>query len=209
MATELLPLFPLNAVLFPRTHLPLHIFEERYKQLINECLERRSEFGVVLAAEDGVVQTGCTAVVERVARRYPDGRMDILVIGVRRFEIESLDTEKPYLRGRVRFFNDEETETVSERLKELAVAGYRALAELATGEPTFVPEWDDPQLSFQLAQAIQDIEFRQTLLLLRSETERLRRLIEFFPIEAVRQRHAAHIKGVAPRNGRGWHPSIP
>lgn len=208
MATELLPLFPLGVVLLPRTHLPLHIFEERYKQMINECIERRAEFGIVLAAENGVVRTGCTAVVERVTERYPDGRMDILVVGVRRFEIESLDTEKPYLRGRVTFFNDEESETVSERLKELAVAGYRAVADVESDEPAFVPEWDDPQLSFQLAQAIQDVEFRQNLLLIRSETERLRRLIEFFPIEAARQRHTAHVKGVAPWNGRGWHPSL-
>ncbi len=207
MATELLPLFPLGVVLFPRTHLPLHIFEERYKQMINECVDQRSEFGVVLAAENGVVRTGCTAVVERVTKRYPDGRMDILVVGVRRFEIESLDTDKPYLRGRVTFFNDEESEAVSERLKELAVAGYRAVAELESDEPVFVPEWNDPQLSFQLAQAVQDLEFRQNLLLVRSEAERLRRLIEFFPIEAARQRHAAHVKDVAPRNGRGWHPS--
>jgi Lon protease-like protein len=208
MPTELLPLFPLGVVLFPRTHLPLHIFEERYKQMINECIDQRSEFGVVLAAENGVVRTGCTAVVERVTQRYPDGRMDILVVGVRRFEIESLDAEKPYLRGRVSFFNDDESEAVSERLKELAVAGYRAVAEVETDEPVFVPEWDDPQLSFQLAQAVQDVEFRQSLLLLRSETERLRRLIEFFPIEAARQRHAAHVKGVAPWNGHGWHRSL-
>lgn len=206
MPTELLPLFPLGVVLFPRTHLPLHIFEDRYKEMIGECMENRSEFGVVLAAEKGIVATGCTAVVEKVIQRYSDGRLDIVVVGVRRFEIQSLDTEKAYLRGAVRFFNDEESETVSQRLKDLALEGYRVVAQFESEEAGFAPEWNDPQLSFQLAQPIQDLEFRQNLLILRSETERLRHLVEFFPIHAARQRHAAHVKSVAPWNGRGPQP---
>lgn len=206
MPTELLPLFPLGVVLFPRTHLPLHIFEDRYKEMIGECMENRSEFGVVLAAEKGIVATGCTAVVEKVTQRYSDGRMDIVVVGVRRFEIQSLDTEKAYLRGAVKYFNDEESETVSQRLKDLALEGYRVVAQFESEEADFVPEWDDPQLSFQLAQPIQDVEFRQKLLILRSETERLQHLVEFFPIHVARQRHVVHVKSVAPWNGKGPQP---
>src|ERR1700726_1603725 len=107
MQDELLPLFPLQVVLFPRTSLPLHIFEERYKQMIGEVLRGKAEFGVVLAGEKGIVNTGCTASVEKVVKTYPDGRMDLITIGRRRFEIILLNDEKSYLRGAVEFFDDE------------------------------------------------------------------------------------------------------
>jgi len=68
MQDELLPLFPLQVVLFPRTSLPLHIFEERYKQMIGEVMRGKSEFGVVLAGEKGIVNTGCTASIEKLSR---------------------------------------------------------------------------------------------------------------------------------------------
>ncbi len=78
MQEGLLPLFPLQVVLFPGGELPLHIFEDRYKEMIGEALRDKQEFGVVLASEKGVVNTGCTATVDKVLRRYPDGRLDIL-----------------------------------------------------------------------------------------------------------------------------------
>src|ERR1700675_741365 len=101
MQQELLPLFPLPVVLFPRTPLPLHIFEERYKEMIRDVLDSHAEFGVVLAGEKGIVNMGCTAIVDNVLKRYPDGRMDLLAVGRRRFEILQLDDEKSYLRGQV------------------------------------------------------------------------------------------------------------
>ena len=78
MQQELLPLFPLEVVLFPRTQFPLHIFEDRYKEMIGDAVRDNSEFGIVLTAEKGIVSTGCTAVVEEVTQRYPDGRLDIV-----------------------------------------------------------------------------------------------------------------------------------
>ena len=80
MKQRMLPLFPLNVVLFPRTPLPLHIFEDRYKQMITEVLEDKSEFGVVLAGEKGICNSGCTAAVDKVLEQYPDGRMDLLTV---------------------------------------------------------------------------------------------------------------------------------
>src|ERR1700735_5339812 len=103
-----LPLFPLQVVLLPEAELPLHIFEDRYKEMIGEVLRDKIEFGVVLANEKGIVNTGCTATVDRVVRQYPDGRMDIVTLGRRRFEITRLNDERPFLRGAVEFFDDEE-----------------------------------------------------------------------------------------------------
>jgi len=95
MQPNLLPLFPLRVVVFPRTPLPLHIFEERYKEMVGEAIRENSEFGIVLAKDDGIVNAGCTVVVKEVLKKYPDGRMDILTRGVRRFEILGLNEERP------------------------------------------------------------------------------------------------------------------
>ena len=207
MPLELLPLFPLSVVLFPRTQLPLHIFEERYKDMIGEAIQEKSEFGVVLATDQGVANTGCTAIVANVTQRHADGRLDILSVGVRRFEILDLDSEKMYLRGTVDYFNDEETEQPPVEIRERAISGYRELQAAQEGEPAPDPKWQDPQLSFQLAQPIGDLSLRQQLLTMRSEAERMRLLAEFFPKHLDQRRYVNHVREIAPRNGRG--PGIP
>src|SRR5258708_36528790 len=105
---EWMPLFPLQAVLLPGAELPLHIFEERYKEMIREVIRERLEFGVVLASDKGILSTGCTATVDKLLREYPDGRMDILTTGRRRFEILRLNEERSFLRGAIEFFDDED-----------------------------------------------------------------------------------------------------
>lgn len=209
MQPEMLPLFPLGVVLFPRTQIPLHIFEDRYKEMIGEAIRNKSEFGIVLAAEKGIVGTGCTAVVEEVTQTYPDGRMDILVVGVRRFEIVDVNTEKSYLRGSVDYFNDDETEKPTDDQLERVLKGYGELKEFIGNEPVPEPKMEDPQLSFQLGQFIADVEFRQRLLSSRSERERIRQLVEFLPGHVEQQKHAWHVRTVAPWNGRGPHTSAP
>jgi Lon protease-like protein len=84
---DLLPIFPLELVLFPETPLPLHIFEPRYKEMIGECQAQKAPFGVVRAVEKGLAEVGCTAEILEVTKRYDDGRLDILTEGRRRFEI--------------------------------------------------------------------------------------------------------------------------
>lgn len=207
MQQELLPLFPLQVVLFPRTPLPLHIFEERYKQMIGEVLRGKSEFGVVLAGEKGIVNTGCTASIEKVLKNYPDGRMDLLTVGRRRFEIILLNDEKPYLRGAVEFFDDEESEPITPEVRERVMEAYNDIRKLEQGERLQDPELTDPQISFQLAQVVPDVDFRQVLLATRSEADRMRRLAEFFPNYTTRQRQIRHVRAVAPTNGHAKWPS--
>src|SRR5579864_359158 len=121
MQSHLLPLFPLQVVLLPGAELPLHIFEDRYKEMIAEAIRDRTEFGVVLASDKGIVNTGCTATVDKVLREYPDGRMDIVTRGRRRFEIVMLNDERSFLRGTVDFFDDEESEPPSADLRNRAI----------------------------------------------------------------------------------------
>lgn len=201
MPEELLPLFPLQVVLFPRTPLPLHIFEERYKQMIADVQRAHSEFGVVLAGEKGIVNTGCTATVEKIVKKYSDGRMDLISLGRRRFEIILLNDEKPYLRGAVEYFDDESSDPIAPEVRKRVIDSYNDLRSLPQSEPVQEPEMTDPQLSFQLAQAVPDVDFRQVLLATRSEADRMRRLAEFFPSYNSRQRRIQHARAVAPTNG--------
>ncbi|MEO7143496.1 MAG: LON peptidase substrate-binding domain-containing protein [Bryobacteraceae bacterium] len=211
MQHDLLPLFPLQVVLLPGSPLPLHIFEDRYKEMMGEIISSRGEFGVVLAADDGIVNTGCTAVVENVVKRYPDGGLDIVASGRRRFEIVLLNEEKTYLRGSVQFFDDEvpESESADPVFKDArrrALAGYDELRLLDSSEPLAGPALENPQLSFQLARAVPDLGVRQVLLNTRSETLRLRLLADFFPKFLTRQRRISHLRSVAPTNG---HAKVP
>ncbi len=86
MSELLLPLFPLDLVLLPGVPLPLHIFEPRYKEMIRECLDQKRPFGIVRAKDESFVNIGCTADIMNVLKTYPDGRMNILVEGQKRFE---------------------------------------------------------------------------------------------------------------------------
>ena len=199
MQDGLLPLFPLQVVLLPGSPLPLHIFEDRYKEMIGEVLRDKLEFGVVLASEKGIVNTGCTATVDRVLREYPDGRLDILTRGRRRFEILLLNEERSFLRGSVEFFDDDETDRAEP-------AGPDLLRNVMAGF-TDVDSTDssDPRLSFRLAQEVPDLGFRQTLLTMRSETERMRHIADFLPGFLERRRRIQHTKHVAGGNGHSHH----
>ncbi|MBV9296650.1 MAG: LON peptidase substrate-binding domain-containing protein [Acidobacteriaceae bacterium] len=205
MGTQLLPLFPLSVVLLPATPLPLHIFEDRYKEMMGDIIPARSEFGVVLAKDDGIVNVGCTATVDRVVQRYPDGQLDLVAIGQRRFQVLSLDEEKSYLRASVEYFNDEEAGEVPVDLRKKAIAGYQRLRDIEKPSVIIEPRLEGPQLSFQLAQFIADLDKRQTVLSLRSEVERLEFLVNILPDYIVQRERITLAKRVAPLNGHAKH----
>jgi Lon protease-like protein len=126
---NLIPLFPLNVVLLPDIPLPLHIFEERYKELINASLTSNSEFGIVYLAASKIQPIGCTAHIEKIIHMYDDGRLDIRTRGVRRFKIQEISENKAYLQARVEFFDDIVDEP-KKNLKELADEGLLLLKAL-------------------------------------------------------------------------------
>ncbi len=104
--THYLPMFPLDLVLFPEMLLPLHIFEERYREMIGECLQAKSPFGILYAHDETVETIGCTAEISKVIKRYPDGRLDIVVVGLERFQVSLFDSQRSYLRGSIEPFAD-------------------------------------------------------------------------------------------------------
>src|SRR6266852_5306038 len=112
MRPERIPLFPLDVVLLPGADLPLHIFEPRYRQMVRQCLDEKSEFGMLLALPKGVVHVGCTAEIIEVVKRYNDGRMDILTMGRAPFRVVNLFDENPLLEGEVDYLEDSETPSI-------------------------------------------------------------------------------------------------
>ncbi len=205
MQQELLPLFPLQVVLLPGSSIALHIFEERYKEMIGEAIRDRSEFGIVLASDKGIVNTGCTAVVDKVVREYPDGRLDIIARGRRRFEILLLNEERSFLRGAVEFFDDEPGDAAPADLIDKLSQTYRELKSEESDKDE--AEASDALFSFQLAELIPDLNFRQMLLATRSEAERIRHLTEYLPGFIRKLRRVQHVRTVAPTNGHARPPA--
>ena len=145
MRGELLPLFPLQTVLLPRAPLPLHIFEDRYKDLVRDVMLAHREFGVVLAREEGVLNAGCMARIDRILRQFEDGRMDLMAIGERRFRILGIDSERSYLRAEVVELEDDEFEPTRERTRTEALQLHAQLVR-AEDEEAETPGPDEPML---------------------------------------------------------------
>jgi len=207
MPSGTIPLFPLRVVVFPRVGLPLHVFEERYKEMTGNAIRDNSEFGIVLARESGVSNVGCTVTVEKVAEMYADGRMDILTRGQRRFQIVALNEEHAWLEAEVAYFDDEDFAAPPEELRQEALAHYQALRRFASDEPRGEPDFSDRQLSFQLAQNLPDLDLLSALLRLRSEAERLKELNRYLAAYVPRQRVIERMRALAPTNGSGGNPA--
>jgi Lon protease-like protein len=203
MQEPCIPLFPLEAVLLPSNILPLHIFEDRYKQMIGEALAANTEFGVVQANEKGILNLGCTAAIEQVVTTYEDGRMDIVTVGRRRFEILFLDETKPYLQGAVNFFDDEDTTEPSHESKSMALACFELLRRQQDSDRE-TPSQNDPRLSFKIAELVPDLSLRQTLLAMRSEADRLAHINSFLPEYLANLKRSTHVRKVAATNGHGF-----
>jgi len=208
---KLLPLFPLQLVAFPGSAVPLHIFEERYKEMVGQAEAAGTEFGIVLSRDGGIVNAGCTVVVETVLERYPDGRFDVITRGRRRFSLISINEELDYLRGVVEFFEDSDWTTPSRELRERALKAYRHLRHLQEeqghGTREKEPDVDDPQLSFELAQLIDDLDFQNTMLRTRSEAERLEQFVAVIDPYLERKGYKEKMQRIAPLNGSGHKPA--
>jgi len=197
---DLLPIFPLELVLFPDTPLPLHIFEPRYKEMIGECLSQKASFGVVRAVEKGLAEVGCTAEILEVTKKYDDGRLDILTEGRRRFEIQQIDQDRAFLRAAVHFFDDAPGASAPGEIARAAELQQELMA--LAGAPEAAVEADHPQLSFQLAAALPlDLDFKQTLLGMRSEPDRLKSVIEYYQTLLPRMRRAVKARKTSGGNG--------
>ena len=218
--SRLLPLFPLQLVVFPGSAVPLHIFEERYKEMVTAAEAAGTEFGIVLARDNGIMNAGCTVLVESVLKRYPDGRFDVLTRGQRRFVIKSLNQDKDYLRGEVEFYSDEDPESAPPELRRAAILASEKMRDALSeseAKPAAsevgdsreaAPDPEHPFLSFQLAENVDDLDFRNLIQRSRSEAERLRSFANFTDEYVAKKQYAAKMKRLAPTNGYGHPPTI-
>lgn len=203
--SQLIPLFPLDLVLFPDAPLPLHIFEPRYQEMIGECMQNKAPFGVVRAKEEALAEVGCSAMITQVLKRYDDGRMDILTTGLHRFEIIELNQERSFVQADVLFFKDTAEELAGAELKLKAIELHKSLIALTGSEAPVPPEAmsaENDLLSFRLAYELPvDLEFKQALLEMRSEPERLTTLIEHYEKILPRIRNSIYVREKASTNG--------
>ena len=178
-----IPLFPLGVVLLPHMHMPLHIFEERYKLMIKECLTNKTEFGIVYFSGKKLMSTGCTAKIIEVLKRYDDGRADIITLGERRFVINEIHDQGPYLQASVAFLDDQD-EINLKVCRELAQTGLDLLKQFGeiSGQQSginFSDHLDVKSISFEVAGCDGfDLVEKQKLLEMRSTYERLRKGVE-------------------------------
>ena len=204
MATREIGIFALPTVLVPGERIPLHIFEERYKQLIGECVESEDEFLLLFTDEDGTRELGCAARVESVLEQLEDGRMNIMVEGTEVLEVVELTRSgRPYTTALADTatedlnLGEEETGSVLTLYKQIAAAG--------GGDP----EEDLTEAGWPLSYAIMSrVDFpaaeKQRVLELRGETPRIMAIIELLArglqaleqIEQVRRR--AQTNGKVP-----------
>jgi Lon protease-like protein len=201
LSVSLLPLFPLDVVLFPGTPLPLHIFEPRYREMISECLDRKKSFGVVRAKEEGVAEIGCTAEIITVAKKYPDGRLDIVTEGRERFEVIQVNQERSFLQAEVLYLQDEPGKATAQEIAQ-AVKLQGEIAQLAGANASDPREIDASLLSFSLIGPLPlDLDFKQTLLGMKSEAERMQAIISYFEAILPNLRRTVLVRQKAGGNG--------
>jgi Lon protease-like protein len=195
------PLFPLGIVALPGELIPLHIFEERFKTMMNECLGQGKEFGIVWLADEGLREIGCAVEIERVLELMDDGRMNLVARGTRPFRVVQRQEHLPYPAGVIEFVEDHK-ETLDPELVETAQAAYADLVRRATDRD---PE--QPALAEMSAYAMAaTVDFgpvaKQGLLDLRSENARLRLVARLFRAAIKRLDFVDRAQARARSNGK-------
>ncbi len=199
------PLFPLGMVALPTESVPLHIFEDRYRRMIERCLKApgtlEGEFGIIWLSEHELKQVGCACEVEQLLDRLDDGRLNIVVRGTRPFRLLERQDDLPFPAGVIEFV-DEEDEELDPAAAEAAHELYRELVREATDR-----EIEDPELAqldaYRMAATIEfEVEAKQELLELRSENARLRLLAELLQSAIERMDLVERAQARALSNGK-------
>jgi len=194
-------LFPLGLVLLPGEVAPLHVFEERYKTMIGECLELGEPFGIVWLADDGLRETGCSASVTQLLARAEDGRMNILVQGEGAFRLLRRRDDLPYPAGDVELL-DEHPDSPDDDEGRATRSRYADIVERVTDSRPSDSDLEELDAYGMAATLDFELEAKQGLLELRSESERQVRLRELFDKALRRIDHAETAAEQARSNGK-------
>jgi len=195
------PLFPLGIVALPHEVVPLHIFEERYKTMIEHCLRRGSEFGIVWRSDDGLRPVGCACEVTEVLERMEDGRLNLLARGTRPFRIVEHEERLPYPAATVEFLEDRDEELDTATLAT-ARETYATLVEQATDAAPDAAELAEMGAYAMAATVDFGLDAKQGLLDLRSENARLRLVTRLFRAATKRLELVTRAQARARSNGK-------
>jgi Lon protease-like protein len=195
------PLFPLGLVVLPGELVPLHIFEERYKTMMNECLREDREFGIVWLSDDGLREIGCACEIERVLERMDDGRMNLLTRGTRPFRVVERQGHLAYPAGVIEFLEDR-ADPPDEELLAGAHEAYGELVRRATDRDPEESELAD-MTAYDMAATVDfGLDAKQGLLDLRSENARLRLVTRLFRAAIKRLDFVDRAQARARSNGK-------
>ena len=195
------PLFPLALVALPGELVPLHIFEERYKTMMDECLDSGGEFGIVWMSDDGLREIGCACTIERVLERMDDGRMNLLARGTRPFRVLERQAHLPYPAGLIEFIDDQPDEP-DPQLAGDARAAYADLVKRATDREPADDELDAMGAYDMAATVDFGLDAKQGLLDLRSENARLKLVTRLFRAATKRLDFVDRAQARARSNGK-------
>jgi len=195
------PLFPLGMVALPGELIPLHIFEERYKTMIDECIGTEREFGIVWLSDDGLREVGCACAIDQVLERMDDGRMHLIVRGTRPFRVLERQGHLPYPAGVIEFVEDREDE-VDPALAKGAHEAYAELYKRATDRDPDPQELDGMSAYAMAATVDFGLDAKQGLLDMRSENARLRLVTRLFRAAIKRLELVDKVQERARSNGK-------
>jgi Lon protease-like protein len=195
------PLFPLNLVALPSETVPLHIFEDRYKAMMEHCLAVSGEFGIVWMADDELHEIGCACEIEQVLERMDDGRMNLISRGTRPFRIIERQSTLPYPAGVVEFLGDDPEET-DPQMSASARRIYGDLVKRATDRELSDAELDELDAYGMAATVDFGLDAKQGLLDLRSENARLRFVTRLFRAATRRLDFVDRAQARARSNGK-------
>jgi Lon protease-like protein len=194
-------MFPLGMVALPTESVPLHIFEDRYRKMIEECLESEREFGIVWLSEDELKPVGCACEIDRVLERMEDGRLNIVARGTRPFRLVERQDDLPYPAAVVEFLTEQEEEPDPEVIEETRGL-YADLVEQATDKQLGEEELAELDAYTMAATVEFGTDVKQELLELRSENARLRLLTLLFRAAIKRLELVERAQARARSNGK-------
>jgi len=195
------PMFPLGMVALPTESVPLHIFEDRYRKMIEECLDSEREFGIVWLSEEELKPVGCACEIDRVLERMEDGRLNIIARGTRPFRLVERQDDLPYPAAVVEFLSEQEEEPDPEVVEETRGL-YAELVEQATDKVLSEDELAELDAYTMAATVEFGTDVKQELLELRSENARLRLLTLLFRAAIKRLEMVERAQARAKSNGK-------
>jgi ATP-dependent Lon protease len=204
MQPDRIPLFPLNVVLLPGGELPLHIFEPRYREMVRNCLEQKSEFGMLLSLPKGLARLGCAAKIVEVLNRQQDGSLDILTTGGAPFRVLELFTKLPLLEGLVEYLEDRDNLPNPSIYKELIELYETCHTLIFRDYPKNLPGEPAQKVSYAIASALPlELAWKQQILESRSESDRQARLVAYLREWAPHLEKVAALRQFSRGNGHG------